>query len=94
VRVIAPILAVERGFVVNASVIIEIEMSFPHVFSQIRLNGPMIEAWRILFRCGRRKRGYIDRGCLKKTSLSISLYLEIFLKERRIEKHFFKIEGN
>jgi hypothetical protein len=92
-RVIVLIPAVERGYVVNASVTIEREMSFPHVISQMRLSEPMIEAWRILFRYGRRKRRDSNRN-VKKTSLSMSLYWEIFLKQSRNEKHFFKIEGN
>jgi hypothetical protein len=51
---------------VNALAIIGTEMNYQLVFSQILLNGLMIEAGRILFKCAKEKKGSINKSFLNK----------------------------
>jgi len=60
-------------------------MNYPLVFSLILLNGLMIEAERILFRCAKEKKGNINMSFLNKYPNDYDVVL--FDYNRGKEKH-------
>lgn len=88
-HVIVVILVAEKGFVVNASATIGTEMNYPLVFSQILLNGPMIEAGRILFRYIKEKKGNINPSFLNKYPDDYDGILCVYKREKEKRKTLF-----